>query len=326
MAHFRPIRCAVAAIAAALLLSSPVWGQSGPGLLMRPWQGEDRLELSADALWQSESETDDAADADLSLSWYDAAGRYRFDPEAEHSVAAGFDLTHLDLDTNHPNLPERLSDQSLALGVPLGETEGGWKIGFTAGLGFAGDTPYADEDAWYAKATLIGTRQITEDKSWLLFLNYDGNRTFLPDVPIPGAAFSHRVSDSFRYTVGLPYSEVHWRPAQRLSLHARYAIPYTVNARVDYMLLEKVGVFARLENRFDAYHIEGADEHRRLFFEQRRIEGGLRWGGRDRARLELAGGLAFDQEFSTGYDARDLNNDIEVESAPYVRLGLGLRF
>jgi hypothetical protein len=63
-----------------------------------------------------------------------------------------------------------------------------------------------------------------------------------------------------------------------------------------------------------------------MFFEQRRLEAGIDWRTCEAASVVVAAGYAFDQEFSAGWDVRDTDGEIEIDAAPYLRVGVDLRF
>src|SRR5437763_2887026 len=128
--------------------------QTGPALLLKPNLSEqETLEARGDALWlQSGSTSNNGAHFQLGvLEW---TGRVR--EQRENFIPRlGWDVLYLDMHTNDPTLPHRgLTDVSLAAGVELG-TYSGWRTGLTVGVGYAGDTPFGEGDAWYGKATLL---------------------------------------------------------------------------------------------------------------------------------------------------------------------------
>ncbi|MBI1369917.1 MAG: hypothetical protein GC162_14840 [Planctomycetes bacterium] len=320
-----PIRFIVA-LAAVLFLHTVAFAQSNAALMIKPWTEGQAGSVNAQFVYQGSSHTRDAARNDFSLQRYEATGRFRFNTTDEHSPAVGFNILQYQLDSPDPRLPERLSDQSFAVGFGVGKYED-WEFGLTAGVGFAGDNPYGDSNGFYAKADFIASRKINADESLQLFLNYNGNRTFLPDVPLPGVAFNHRVSDELTYTAGLPFSSIKWQPgAGPWTLRASYAIPFTVDAAVEYAVTDTLSLQASFHNDFNAFHIDRTDDHTRLFFEQRRIEAGLRWTACRNCTLDLAAGYAFSQKFSTGFDSRDLDTLLKVSNAPYARVGIDLWF
>jgi hypothetical protein len=286
------------------------------------WHEDDILELDAGARFQwSETEDDD----DIDLSIYESTGRYRIRDEAYRGFTMGYELIHLDLATTDPLLPERLIDTSAAVGLDVFK-ETGWRLAVTAGGGFAGDTPFSDRHAWYAKGSIVSIHGLDEQSELMLSLFFDGNSVIFPDVPLPAIAYSRRSSDTLSYTVGLPFSSIRWVPVDKLTLSFGYALLTNFSVMADYEFIDTWHVFASFGSRTDAFHLENDDEHRRLFFEQRRAEAGLRWEPCRNASLLLAGGFAFDQEFSRGFDLRDTDEVQEIDDAPYLRAAISLSF
>jgi hypothetical protein len=297
--------------------------QTGPGLMLQPWQDGMLAESHFEALVFDSGETDAADEFDL--IWYEGAARFRLDPDDDRRLTFGAAFNQLDLDSDDARLPDRLTDQRIGVGLRLGEWEG-WSIDLTAGAGFAGDLPYADEDAWYAHASLIGRKPIDEQSNWLVVLNFDGNRAIFPDVPLPAVAYQRQASEQLAYTVGLPFSSILWRPIEPLIIDVRYSVPFSVDATVTYAFSEQWRVYGGFYNEHEAYHLDGDDEHRRLFFEQRRLEAGVHWAPCDEAEIKLAGGYAFDQEFTRGFDVTDEDDVADPSDEPYLRVSVDVRF
>ncbi|HEX7008778.1 MAG TPA: DUF6268 family outer membrane beta-barrel protein, partial [Phycisphaeraceae bacterium] len=226
--------------------------------------------------------------------------------------------------THDDALPERLTDVSVAAGWSA-TGEQGRRLGLVAGVGYAGDAPFADSEAFYIQADVIYELPLDERSKLSLLFNYHGNRTFWPDVPLPAVSYAHRVNDTLSYVVGAPASEVRWRPHPRWLVNIRYYVPTTVDAVVEYELSRSWRLFAQFDNRLDAFVVDG-QEDRRLFFSQRRLEAGVRYQPHPQCDLVLAGGYAFDQSFERGWDIRDLDTVRDVDDSPYLRGGLELRF
>ena len=89
--------------------------------------------------------------------------------------------------------------------------------------------------------------------------------------------------------------------------------------------------FASYDSRFNAYTLDDDPDNRRLMFSQQRVEAGLTWDGNADNRLPgvlvtIAGGYAFDQEFSRGWDSRDDDTVRDISDEPFLRLGVRMRF
>ncbi len=321
------VLCPHHAIASAVVfltvaLTAPAVGQTGPELLRGPSGPEQpRLELSGGVRVQDEASVD-ANDEDLRLTDYASEGRYRFGEKDPLTV--GYETALLDLQGDGGLLPDRLLDMSVAGGGEIGSW-GDWNIAVTVGAGFAGDTPFSDSDAWYAKANLLGRRSLGKDTTLGVALNFDGNRTIFPDVPLPLVYYTKQVDKTLRYTLGAPVSSVRWRPGKRWLLRARYTPAFTVNGSVRYSLTKACSLFAAFRSGYRAFHEDGRDEHTRLFFHQRRVEAGPRWAF-GRGHILVAGGYAFDQSFERGFDVRDTDEVTDLSDEPYIRAALELRF
>jgi hypothetical protein len=316
-----------ASIAAVVLAGvvSAAHGQTGPSLILLPWEDGESFEMEFDFLYQDETNTEDALDRDVQMQWYSAEARWRLNPIEEFHPTIGFELEHIEFTSSSPLVPDRLVDASLGLGTGITRTSWGGLLA-TFSVGFAGDSPFDDSDAWYGTANLLAAIEVSDDEGWQIGINYDRNRTLWPDVPIPTVNYYKRVSDELFIAVGMMYNVVRWTPDPDFRVIATHQSPFTLDVVAEYQLVSNLWLQAGFHNRYNAFHADGDSDRRRLFFTHRRVEGGVHWTPSPNLDLSFAVGYAFDQELERGWDSRDLDTVVELDDAPYVRLGLEFAF
>jgi hypothetical protein len=332
----RPVRPLAVAIGA-LLLGAPAaaMAQTNAGLLLEQFPTEKAVDADAEAIFLESGHAQETDEA-FQLRVYNARGKFRVVPGERASPRIGYDFTFLDLDTDVPGLPERLSDQSLAAAFPVGKYED-WIFGASVGLGYAGDGGFDDGDAWYGLASFVAFRQLGEDRGLALALDYDGNRTFLPDVPLPAIAYLFKVNQRLNMTLGVPVSSIEWTPSDQFRLQLTFNLPDDVRLDVGYEVLPDLTLFGNVRQQRDAFYADGLPEnYDRILFQQRRAEAGVRYdfgdvfgrGGAEpsHASIDLALGYAWGGEFSEGFDFRESDEIADVSDEPYVRAGVELRF
>jgi hypothetical protein len=308
------------------LVADAALGQAGLGQRMRNWQLEGQhVDLQGDFFLFGDSETEDGDDYELTM--YKGRGRARLDTEgtSRWQPTIGFDLVRLDITTDSPALPGRLTQQRIGAGLRLGEIKG-WEIEAVGGIGYAGDVPYNDEDAVFAHGTVAASKDIDESSSWLVALNWDGNRSFVPDVPVPTVVYNKTVSEKLSYSIGLPYSQVKWTPTEKWELRLAGVPVVSMNAIAIYKLNRAVRLYGSFNSQTEAFQPADRDDGDRLFFEQRRIEAGAIVGLQRWLSMRVAGGYAFDQEFSRGWHIIDTDPQLDIDAAPYLRVTADLRF
>ncbi len=315
----------VAVVAAlVVVLARAVVAQTGPALVLRNLPKDRAFEMSADARVFGQTETEDDADVDLSI--YESRGRFSLMPKSKPELRLGYELKYLDFSSETAAIPDRLTDQSIGAGM-IFEESNGWTTAFTLGLGYAGDTSFSDGQGWYARGSLSFTKRMDENRQLVLLLDYDGNRPVFPDIPLPGIAYTFKPAETVSLTLGFPINSVVWRPDDRWTIEARALLWYDITARLTYKIDRHWAVFAELDRRTDAFHLDELEENNdRLLFQQRRVEAGLRWMAGDGLRVVFAGGYAFSQEFSSGFDSRDDHQLVELDDAPYLRAGVEISF
>ena len=173
---------------------------------------------------------------------------------------------------------------------------------------------------------MIVGRQFSENKALLFDLNYDGNRTFLPDVPIPAVEYRDKVNDYFDYTVGLPLNSLTYRPLTGLQIDFGWELVETFSARVGYKPDKHFEFYGEYVDRLTGFHqsaVENPDS--RLFLQERRAGIGFSYKPTKLISLGVSGGWAFGQELYRGFDVRDYTVVRHLADGPYgqVRLDIG---
>ncbi|MEM6551463.1 MAG: hypothetical protein AAF750_04975 [Planctomycetota bacterium] len=244
---------------------------------------------------------------------------------------------------DNAGVPRRIVDQQVSVGARLGVLDldnwGRWDWGATAGFGYAGDTPYAGGEAFYGTGSLWAGTQIDPESALFVFVEYNGNRTIFPDVPLPGFLYRRQLRENLAVSLGFPFVSATWTPNDRFTLRARVAVSLATDFDASYRLDGGWSAFARYYTDSIAGDIDGGTDNRRVFFEQQRLELGMRRrlsfnnpaaatqpGPGNAWEIEAAVGWAFDLAYDTGFDTRDLAGVADLDDALYLRIGLSHSF
>ena len=308
------------------LLGTTLRAQSGPELMLKPFPKEQLIHTGSGWLIQDAGHVR-GADQSARLSFYESSGRVRLFPGNLASPRVGWDLEFIDIDLGSgPRfLPGQLIDASVGAAFPLAKV-GDWIFAGAVGLGYAGAAPFGEGSSWYAKGSALALRQFSENDALVIMLDYDANRTFLPDVPLPGLEYTKRVSPQLFYVVGVPVSSVTWKPMDKLSIEVGYIPTEAFHAAIGYEFVKQLSAFGSLEYHSGAFFIKGLKENDRLLFQQRRAEIGVKWAPRESVGLTAAVGYAWGEEFSVGFDARKSTEVADISDEPYLRLGFEVKF
>ena len=311
---------------ALLTLAAPAaFAQTGARLLLEAFPKELTLVTNSDANFMQGGHTQEN-DESFRLSVYESSGRVRLKPGVFESPRVGWDFTYLELNSTDPSLPEQLVDQSVGAAFPIAKS-GDWVFAGSIGAGYAGDTPFGDGDAYYGQATLMALKELGNESALIVLLDYDGNRSFMPDVPLPGFAYTKRITGQLTAIIGVPVTSVEWTPNDRFTATLTYSIPYNVDAAVGYKVTEGLRLYGKTESRSDAFFLDGLEQNTdRMIFAQRRAELGVAWEPRDGWLLTTGVGYAWGGEFSTGFDVRDTDEVTDISDEPYFKIGLVARF
>ena len=331
-----------ASLGSVATLSSNASAQSGPDLLLGTFGEGHNAVVSADAFLFNGGSTDnrsgDGNSDHAKLDVFNAEGRYKLDlsylvPDLNRlQPRAGFEVTHIATNSNDPNLPDQMTDVSVGLGVGIAKTEK-YVAGLSVGVGYSSATVFGDGNGYYGKADLAFAYNINDTDRVGVVIDYNGNRTFLPDVPLPGFIYTHKYNDQITYEVGFPYSDIQYKPSERVTLLFKYLFPDGGEANVDYAIVPQFHVYAGFQQQTAAFHWNAPDHgDDRILFSQNRAEVGLRgeYGALDQtgvnASFLLAIGYGFKTKFEYGADSRDTDRLSYLADEPYVRIGVDVKF
>jgi hypothetical protein len=300
-------------------------GQTDENLLLNPWEKGQAVEARVDGYMFPSASLSERSGS-LKLFEVESYGRYRYDLGYELNPTVGYDLTYLNLQQHHPDpsaarLPRQLTDLSVGLGSPLTKIGDRGFLAATGAIGYAGDDAFAEGRASYAKGSIMYGQELKKGTNLLLILDYDGNRSYAPDVPLPAIAYSSRYNDQLAYVIGFPVNSLLWDPTPKVNVVINVYVPDSVNARVNYDLGKHAGLFAGYNQRTDVFHTREIPGDKRLFFKEQRVEGGMRWRAAG-LRFEVAAGYAFGRGFDSGFDSRDLNRVTKVSNEPFARFSI----
>lgn len=320
------IRRAAASIVVVLFttFSSVALAQTGPDLLVKPWDPGQAVYTTSDAMLSAAGHTKETSST-IRMSSYHALGRWRVFPDSRATPRLGYDVQYWDVASNDPALPNHLWDASVGFAQPVAEVRG-WFAAVTGAIGYAGNTPFSDQHAIYPAANIIVGREFSEDRALLIALNYNGNRTFLPDCPFPGFAYADRANEFLTYVIGVPYSSITFEPTKGFQLQAGYTLISTLEGKLAYQFTRHWAVFGQYTDQLSPFHIDKENKLRRLFYRTHEVEVGIRWNPTKLIRLSVGGGWAFGREFSRGFDSRNLDPVRHLSDSAFARVQFELGF
>jgi hypothetical protein len=298
-------------VALMMLCAADGSGQTSPSLLIEPWKDEPHWADTYDEPMFNPSGHSKGDDRDIDLVYYDSFGRVKLDRDDQKpGFWLGYRALTIGVGGDQPLLPGDLVDVSVAAAFQVTEHDQPWRWSLAVGAGTANDGHWSNSDALYGVATLNASHQIDERSALHIGLNYDGNRTFLPDWPLPYFVFEQRASEDFSYRLGLPSSGVAWKPWEYLTVSAGYSVPINLSVRISLDVAYDMSLFTEYGRTLDGFFLQDGG-HTRLFYEMSRVSAGVRWIREPWIDLRVGVGYAFDQEFATGFDVRDLDTLVE---------------
>jgi len=314
----------VFAALAATLGTSVVHAQSSAALLLKPWEASGLVEDSTSGYLMDQGHVQTNGNH-FQMSVLESQGRVRLFPGHEASPRFGYDVTLLNTHTSNPGFHSQLLDASFAAGAFVGIYQG-WVFGVTLGLGYAGNSPFAEGRGWYGHEDFVIAKKFGEHDAVGIGIDYDGHRSYLPDCPLPGLAYSHTFDPHLDMVLGAPLSSITWKPTDQWRFYLDYLILTDFNFDAGYQFIKHWTVFGAFETRRDQFYITELHGHNRLLYGQKRAEAGIRFDPRPELNFNIAVGYAFSTDFRSGWDYRTTNPYLYASNVPYVHIGCDLKF
>lgn len=313
-------------IIALLLISTAARAQVGPDLLIKPWAINQAFDFNSDSVFEFANPSRENHADDITLSSYHEFGRWRVLPDQIATPTLGYDVSYFDVHTHDAALPGHLWNTEFGFSQPVAELQK-WFVVLDGAAGYAGDTPYSDPHALYFAGDVIVGRKFSADKALVIALNYDGNRTFLPDVPLPGFAFADRYNEHVSYVIGAPFNSIRYEPVNGLQVDLGWELVTTFSAKVGWEFKKHYFFYGDYTDKISAFQESAtSDMNRRLYLHEHRVEGGFRYNPTELIKFSIGGGWAFGQEFSTGYQWYDGQPLRHVRDGPFVEALLQIGF
>ena len=313
------------------MLAASARAQTGIELLTKNWEDNTSIEVNdlSGSFYAPGHEEDEPGRFTLNQVQSDGRARFGTIPgvaEGQKLFYVGYDVNYLDLSSHGHLLPDRLLDTSVAAGFPIAQFSGNNILAFSGGVGYAGDNPFAQRTGAYGKGDLLLIHEFEPGRELAIGIDYDGNRTADPDIPIPGFGYRAPWNSKIDYVIGFPYDSIEWRPWKLLTLSADYEFPEGATGTISIRPIAHTRVFLTYRQEQDGFHVDDDPYDRRLFFLQQRAELGVEMIPLNGLELTVAAGYAFDQRFYSGFDLSNLDIVTAVSDVPYVRCNVTFRF
>ncbi len=290
--------------------------QTSPLIVLTPWNEKPHWADTTDEITFHEGSRTKGSDLNADIwTWY-SSGRIKFDrDEKEPRLVLGYQLDTVSVDSALPAIHGDYWDVALALAYRMA-LDADWQLVVTGGIGTANDSHFSNSHAIYGTGHVHAARRLDEHSTLHLGIRYDGNAMVLRHIPFPYVAWQRQWNDQLDTVLGLPLSQVFWRPMERLAFTASYMAPVNLTGRVDVGLIPGIGLFAAYQTKTLAFYVDGTKDDR-MFYETRQAQGGLRfvlkW-----AEIETGVGYSFRRDFTRGDTIDSTRTVAKISDAPFM--------
>lgn len=311
-----------------ILFSTLTWhvsAQTDTRIVTRPWETNNHWAETDDLpLYQFGGETR-SNDDDLSIFYWDSSGRVKLDRNNnEPGYAFGYRFLTMTLDETSSSLVQDYNDLAIVFGWDFGEVIEGWRLVAVGGAGTANDGHWSNTHAIYGVGAIQLSHQLDENTTLNLGIDYQGNRAFLPDAPMPLVSYDTVICENLSIALGFPRGGVHWTPIDKLDVRFTYDVVMAVKFDVQYEVIEHVAVFGNVGRDIAPFTLDGGNT--RLFYERNYISAGVAVLFEPELLLRFGAGYAFEQKFRQGYDYFDSGVVESATNAPFLFVRVGGTF
>ena len=272
-------------------------------------------------------------DASLAMSSHEIVGVLPLvSKNDEEFTVAGFGMAkHLStgatLPKNNVRLPQNLYNIA---GGPFyrKQLENGW----TSGIGFlAGSASNELFQSGYeitVHADAYVKIPVKEKAAWFFYVDYNNNRDYLRNWPIPGAGYWCNLSENLDILIGLPAAYIDIKPTKNTDLSLLYIAITNIHAKASYDIVKSLELYAAFDWNNQIFARADREMHKdRLCYYEKALTAGLHWQFMKYAGVTVAGGYAFDRYFyeAKRYAARG-DNRINFDDGPFIQAHVGIPF
>lgn len=200
--------------------------------------------------------------------------------------------------------------------------------GWFANLGSASDRPFNSYDEISIMLNAFYKLRGSQTASWMFILNYSNRRSFLPNIPIPGAAYVYQPDRRTLVIAGMPFFMLRYPLGNATDLNIRYFVPDQIEAGIETRISKNLSLLAGARKDEESYFLadrEDADDQ--LYYEETRAFSGLKWKPDRKTELEFVIGYGLDCYFYQGEDDDDDHRDrVDLDDSASVSLAFSRRF
>lgn len=279
------------------------------------------------------SATDSASAADEDMGLY----RWRIfwlesradSPRAEWFYSLSYSGFEIDGGLELPDTGIRIEDplQDIEAGLGYRAMRGKDVYGLFSSLGSASDKPFDSYDETSLMLNAFYNMYRTPQSSWLLLVNYSNRRSFLNNIPIPGAAYVRAPDRRTLMIIGMPFLMLRYPLGDRFDVSLRYFVPDQFELEGSYKLARGCALLAGADRNEDSYFLadrQDADNH--LYYEETRLYSGIKWSTRSGTTAKLTVGYALDRRFYQGEDDDSELDRVGVDDAADIIILISHRF
>ena len=229
---------------------------------------------------------------------------------------------------NYQFRPTQLSFDSRSISLEQLESA---KLGFgyrNTDLGFFADFGSEGDKLFSGDSQTLSLTGFYEKNSWVYFLNYSNNRTFLNHWPLPGLAYKWRSEDKkWNFYLGAPFFFASWNPIKPFVLSYFTLLPYTHKITAMYFI-KFIRLYGGIDvgpQSFVASFLDPDDA--RIYYDEKTAFIGLVVPFSRRGAVVLRFDRSFSQKLSLSKSYQNLySNEVRYSDASKASIHLKLNF
>ena len=266
------------------------------------------------SLWGGASEAAESDSGELALHRYGLrlSESRASDARTEWFYSFSYSGMNIDGDLLLPESGVLVDDllQDVELGTGFRRARADDIYGWFASLGSASDKPFDSFDETSVMLNAFYKFTLTRSTAWMLMLNYSNRRSFLTNIPLPGAAYVYAPDRRTLIIAGMPFFMIKYPLGESTDISASYFVPDQIKVESNTKIGRGLGLLAGVERGEDSYFLaDRASRDHSLYYEESRFYSGVGWRSREGTSIKLTAGYALDRHFYQGEDSDESDRD-----------------
>lgn len=237
-----------------------------------------------------------------------------------------FKIDQLNKAGNSP-IPDKLSEEKIGYQFSSKKDEDKY-YGLNLLIGSSSDKPFHDWSVTEVNLTPYYYFDKNPNESWVLLLNYSNQRSFLPNIPLPGFIYIYNTHRRLSLYAGIPVFGAIYKATDNILLNYISVLPWMHQFKMTYLRFAPFQIYSEYKVASEVFksvnYVENED---RIILQDQKVTIGLKTPLTKEMSLDVYSGVSFDRKIYQSerpHSSKDWNE--KIENQKFFNIQLGVKF